>query len=50
MELQRAITQISEIHAQVLRNELFRGYRAVPVAITSGLALVAAAAHGALVR
>ncbi len=50
MELQRAIDQISAIHAQVARSELFRGYRAVPVAITSGLAIVTAMAHETLLR
>ena len=43
MELQKAISQISEIHAQVLRSEVFRGYRAVPMAITGGLAIAVAA-------
>ncbi|MEM7200302.1 MAG: hypothetical protein AAF628_08565 [Planctomycetota bacterium] len=48
MELQRAIEQISAIHAQVLRTEVFRGYRAVPVAMTSAVAPIVAAIHVAL--
>lgn len=38
MELQRALSQISEIHAQVLRSEVFRGYRSWTMAITAALA------------
>lgn len=45
MELQRALSQISEIHAQVQRSEVFRGYRAVPMAITAAVALTAATAQ-----
>jgi hypothetical protein len=42
MELREALTQISEIRRQVARTELFRGYRALPVAFSGLLALVAA--------
>lgn len=42
MELQRALSQISEIHAQVLKQELFQGYRAVTMAATGVVALLAA--------
>ena len=42
MELDKAISQISEIHAQVLRNEVFRGFRTPPLAATSALAFAAA--------
>ena len=42
MELQRAISQISEIHAQMLRSEVFRGCRALPMAATSMVAMTAA--------
>ncbi len=45
MELREAISQISEIHAQLRRTETFRGTRALPMAITSGLALGVAAVH-----
>jgi hypothetical protein len=42
MELREALTQISEIRQQVARTELFRGYRAVPVAFSGLLALAVA--------
>jgi hypothetical protein len=43
MELREALTQISEIRRQVARSQLFRGYRALPVAFSGLLALLAAA-------
>ena len=43
MELRDALTQISEIRQQMARTEVFRGYRAVPVAFSGLLALVAGA-------
>ena len=42
MELDKAASQISEIHAQLLKSEVFRGYRVWPVAATGILALSAA--------
>jgi hypothetical protein len=39
MELREALTQISEIRRQVARTEVFRGYRALPVALSGLLAL-----------
>jgi len=42
MELREALTQISEIRRQVARTEVFRGYRAVPVAFSGVLALAVA--------
>jgi hypothetical protein len=42
MELREALTQISEIRRQVARTEVFRGYRAVPVAFSGLLALATA--------
>lgn len=42
MELEEAASQISEIHAQMLKSEVFRGYRSLPVATTGILALLAA--------
>jgi hypothetical protein len=42
MELREALTQISEIRRQVARTEVFRGYRALPVAFSGLLALAAA--------
>jgi len=47
MELRDALTQIAEIRQQVARTELFRGYRALPVAL-SGVAAFAAAGAQAL--
>jgi hypothetical protein len=42
MELREALTQISEIRAQLARTEVFRGYRAMPVAFSGGVAVLAA--------
>ena len=39
MDLHDALTQISEIRRQVARTEVFRGYRAVPVAFSGLLAI-----------
>lgn len=49
MELQKALSQLAEIHAQVLRSEVFRGYRAVTMLATGGIALLAAFAQATLV-
>jgi hypothetical protein len=45
MELREALTQISEIRRQVARTEVFRGYRALPVAFSGLLALAVAIAQ-----
>lgn len=45
MELQKALSQLADIHAQVLRSEVFRGYRAVTVLSTGAIAIAAAAAQ-----
>lgn len=42
MELREALTQIAEIRQQMARTEVFRGYRAMPVAFSGFLAVVAA--------
>jgi hypothetical protein len=42
MELREALTQITEIRLQLARTEVFRGYRAMPVAFSGVVALVAA--------
>jgi hypothetical protein len=42
MELREALTQISEIRQRVAQAEVFRGYRAVPVAFSGLLALATA--------
>ena len=41
MELREALTQISEIRQQMARTEVFRGYRALPVAFSGLLAVLA---------
>src|SRR5262249_20276082 len=45
MELHEALTQISEIRKQMARTEVFRGYRALPVAFSGVLAVAAAVAQ-----
>ena len=45
MELRDALTQISEIRHQMARTEVFRGYRALPVAFSGVLAVLAALAQ-----
>ncbi len=42
MELNEALAQIAEIRQQMARTEVFRGYRAVPVAFSGVLAIGAA--------
>jgi len=48
MELREALSQISEIRAQVARTETFRGYRSLTVGFTGLLALAAAGVQSAL--
>lgn len=48
MELHEALTQISEIRQRVAQTEVFRGYRAVPVAFSGLLALATAGVQMAL--
>lgn len=43
MELDRALEQLADVHAQLLRAQPFVGYRAWPVALTAGVALIGAA-------
>ncbi len=50
MELQEALTQISEIRLQMARTEVFRGYRALPVAFSGVLAVAAALVQARWVR
>jgi hypothetical protein len=49
MELREAMTQISEIRLQLARTEIFRGLRALPVAMSGLLALAAAGFQAAWV-
>lgn len=48
MELHEALSQITEIRRQMARTEVFRGYRALPVAFSGLLALGAAVAQATL--
>ncbi len=50
MELREALTQISEIRLQLARTEVFRGYRAMPVAFTGAVALLAALIQSATIE
>ncbi len=43
MEIQKALDQISEIHGHLAKTDVYRGYRAVPVAFAGVVALVVAA-------
>jgi hypothetical protein len=49
MQLREALTQIAEIRQQMAQSELFRGYRAVIVALSAASALAAAALQPFLV-
>jgi hypothetical protein len=42
MELREALTQISEIRAQMAQSQVFRGYRSVTAGISAGVAVLAA--------
>ena len=42
MEIQRALDQISEIHGHLAKTDVYRGYKAVPVAFSGVVALMAA--------
>lgn len=41
MDVPQALERIEEIHAQIAKGEVFRGYRPVPVAIAGAVGLVA---------
>ena len=43
MDVSRALTQIAEIHQQMAKAEVYRGYRSVPVAASGVIGIVAAA-------
>jgi len=45
MELEDALLQIAEIRQQIARTEVFRGYRSVPVVLSSLLAVLGALAQ-----
>jgi len=50
MELEEALSQISEIRRQMARSEVFRGFRALPVACSGCLAILAAASQSIWLR
>ena len=50
MELREALTQISEIRQQMARTEVFRGYKAIPVAFTGVLAILSALVQAVYLR
>jgi hypothetical protein len=49
MEINRALDQISEIHDHLAKAEVYRGQRALPVAASGVLALIAAAMQGRII-
>jgi hypothetical protein len=49
MELREALTQITEIRLQLARTEVFRGYRAMPVAFSGVVAVLAAVVQAATI-
>jgi hypothetical protein len=49
MELREALTQITEIRLQLARTEVFRGYRAMPVAFSGAVALGAGLVQAATI-
>jgi hypothetical protein len=49
MELREALTQITEIRLQLARTEVFRGYRAMPVAFSGVVALLAGLIQSAVI-
>jgi hypothetical protein len=47
MDYPRALSQIAEIHQQIAKGEIYRGYRSVPLALSGVVGLVAAVAQPA---
>ena len=41
MDVPQALDRIEEIHAQIAKGEVFRGYRPIPVAVAGAVGLVA---------
>ena len=46
MDLSRALGQVADIHQQIAKGEIYRGYRSLPVAASGLIGLVAAWAQG----
>jgi hypothetical protein len=49
VDIHKALDQISEIHGHLAKTDVYRGYKAVPVALSGVLALVAAGVQTRLV-
>lgn len=49
MDVSRALSQIAEIHQQMAKGEVYRGYRSVPVAASGLIGIIAAALQPPLV-
>jgi hypothetical protein len=49
MDYPRALTQIDEIHQQIAKGEIYRGYRSAPIAASGFVGLIAALAQPASV-
>src|SRR5918999_1222680 len=43
MEFSRALAEIAEIHQQIAKGEIYRGYRSVPIAASGLVGVIAAA-------
>jgi hypothetical protein len=50
VDIHKALDQISEIHGHLAKTDVYRGYKAVPVALSGVLALVAATVQTRLVE
>ena len=42
VDVTRALDQIAEIHQQIAKGEVYRGYRSLPVALSGLIGLIAA--------
>jgi hypothetical protein len=49
MELEQALSQISEIHHHLVRTECYRGYRSATMAMTAGVAILGGAVQQRIV-
>jgi hypothetical protein len=50
MDHSRALSQIAEIHQQIAKGEIYRGYRSVPIALSGVVGLAAAVAQPARIN
>lgn len=42
MEFSRALAEIAEIHQQIAKGEIYRGYRSIPIALSGAIGYIAA--------